>query len=183
MIIDQKKLESLGTQYQLFMEILDDLVLIIQPKSKYIIESHNKSSLLEKLGLNSHSLNGKSIFKLISTNDGKKIEKFLSKSILPGEQREEVQLKGSKASQVWCEITKKTFSNENHEERLFVIMRDISKRKKLEAELRFNEERFKKVTETIPEIRFWKLFNPKRTTSWSSTTMMRTKQFPPTWNH
>ncbi|MEJ2293489.1 MAG: PAS domain S-box protein, partial [Candidatus Lokiarchaeota archaeon] len=147
---------------QLFMEILDDLAFVIKPKSKFIIESLNKSSLLEKLGVNSHSLIGKSIFKLISANDGKKIEKILSKSTLPDEKGEEIQLKSSKASQVWCEVTKKTFMNENNEERLIVIMRDITKRKKLEAEIRFNEERFKKVTETIPEIRFWKLFNPKR---------------------
>ncbi|TFG03536.1 MAG: PAS domain S-box protein [Promethearchaeota archaeon] len=162
MIIDQKKLDSLGTQYQLFMEILDDLVLIVDPNSKFIIESVNKSPILEKLAINPHSLIGKSIFKLISSEYEKKVEKVLKQNTLIGNGDEELQLKTSKASPIWCQITIKSFKNENDEERLFLILRDITKTKKLEEELRFNEERFKKITETIPEIRFWKLFNPKR---------------------
>ena len=162
MIIDQKKLNSLGTQYQLFMEILDDLVLIVEPNSSYRIELVNKSPLFEKLGINPRSLIGKSIYKLISSDYEKIVQKMFHKNTLMGEKDTEIQLKTSKASQIWVEITKKPFKNENEEERLFVIMRDITKRKKLEEELRFNEERFKKITETIPEIRFWKLFNPKR---------------------
>ena len=41
-------------------------------------------------------------------------------------------------------------------------MKDISKQKKIEVNLRETEDRFKKITDTIPEIRFWKLFNPKK---------------------
>ena len=149
MIIDQKNLDTLGTQYQLFMEILDDLVLIIEPNSKFIIESVNKCSLLEKLGMNEHIF---SLFKRL----------ILTKNLIADEKEDEIRLKAAKTDQIWCKVTKKQFKNEKDEERLFVIMRDITKRKKLEEELHFNEERFKKITETIPEIRFWKLFNPKR---------------------
>jgi PAS domain S-box-containing protein len=162
MIIDQKNLDTLGTQYQLFMEILDDLVLIIEPNSKFIIESVNKCSLLEKLGMNPDNLIGKSIFKFTSSDEEKKLLKILTKNLIADEKEDEIRLKAAKTDQIWCKVTKKQFKNEKDEERLFVIMRDITKRKKLEEELHFNEERFKKITETIPEIRFWKLFNPKR---------------------
>ncbi|TFF85873.1 MAG: PAS domain S-box protein, partial [Promethearchaeota archaeon] len=162
MIIDQKNLDNLGTQYHLFIELLDDLVLILEPNSKFNIEMVGENPILEKIGKNPQSLIGKSIFKLVSKEHEKKLENILNRTALNGDKEKDIKLKSSKTAPVWCEITKKIFKNEKDEDRLFVIMKDITKRKKLEAELRFNEERFKKITETIPEIRFWKLFNPKR---------------------
>ena len=75
---------------------------------------------------------------------------------------QEIKILSSKKESIWTEIKVNKLITDNKEFQLIINLSDITKRKRLEEEIKVNEERFKKITNTIPEIRFWKLFNPKR---------------------
>lgn len=162
MIIDDKNYGNLEAQVQFFMDFISDLIIIVNVQDNYVIESVNKSPILNKLGYNYKELIGKQLITYLFPDDIKKLLKHLKKEFESGEYSLEIRLKNYKGEAYWTEINFKRFKNELNQKRTLIYFKDISKRKKLEEDLRDNEERFKKITETIPEIRFWKLFNPKK---------------------
>ncbi|MFW9945492.1 MAG: PAS domain S-box protein [Candidatus Odinarchaeota archaeon] len=162
MIIDEKDIENLETQLQLFMDTVDDLIFIVDTSDELRLEYVNNCSFLYKLGYSSVDLIGEPFLSIIPPEDIKKAIKVLKKGVEFPDRVQEIKVKNSKGMPVWVEIKSKKFKLEDNSKKYFVILKDISRRKTLEEELRINEERFKKITETIPEIRFWKLFNPKK---------------------
>ncbi len=61
------------------------------------------------------------------------------------------------------QISSSPILDENQDVQFLVhIIKDVTEQKRIEVNLRETEDRFKKITDTIPEIRFWKLFNPKK---------------------
>jgi PAS domain S-box-containing protein len=162
MILDQKDFENLEAQYKFLMDSIDDLIFILEPTVNYRIEQTNRNSFLEKLGYSYKELIGRSITNLIYNEDVKRAIKCFKKEVDHIDRIQELRLKSSFGELIWTEIKTKKFKNELNEKKILVIFKNIAKRKKLEEELKIGEERFKKITESIPEIRFWKLFNPKK---------------------
>ncbi|MFX0058237.1 MAG: PAS domain S-box protein [Candidatus Hodarchaeota archaeon] len=162
MILDQKDFENLEAQFKFFMDSIDDLVAVLEPTANYRIEQINRNSFLEKLGYSYKDVIGRSIINFVYHEDSKKAIKSFKKEVDHIDRIQELRLKGSAGEIIWTEIKTKKFKNELNEKRILIIIKDITKRKKIEEELKIGEERFKKITESIPEIRFWKLFNPKK---------------------
>ncbi len=162
MISDDNKRENVKTQFQIFMEIVNDLVMIIDQTEDFRIELINNCPLLEKLGHAESDLVGNSFLKILFSEDKKKAVKFLKKGIDTFGNFQETKLFSTKDEIIWAEIKARKFTDEDKNEKILIILKDISKQKKIEVNLRETEDRFKKITETIPEIRFWKLFNPKK---------------------
>ena len=162
MISDDNKRENVKTQFQIFMEIVNDLVIIIDQTEDFKIELINNCPLLEKLGYAESDLVGNSFLKLLFSEDKKKAVRFLKKGIDTFGNFQEIKLFSMKDEIIWAEIKARKFTDEDKNEKILTILKDISKQKKIEVNLRETEDRFKKITETIPEIRFWKLFNPKK---------------------
>ncbi|MCK4382364.1 MAG: PAS domain S-box protein [Candidatus Lokiarchaeota archaeon] len=162
MISDDNKQENVKTQFQIFMEIVNDLVVIIDQNEDFSIELINKCPLLEKLGYSDSELTGKPFSQIVSSEDSKKVTKFLKKGVETFESFQEIKLSSVKKEIIWAEIKAKKFTDENNKQKILLILKDITKQKKIEVNLKDTENRFKKITETIPEIRFWKLFNPKK---------------------
>jgi len=162
MITDEKDIENLETQLQLFMDTVDDLIFIVETSDVLRLEYVNNCTFLYKLGYSSVDLIGEPFLSIIPPEDIKKAIRVLKKGSEFPDRVQEIKVKNSKGMLVWAEIKSKTFKLEDNSKKYFVILKDISRRKTLEDKLRINEERFKKITETIPEIRFWKLFNPKK---------------------
>ncbi|MFX1496346.1 MAG: PAS domain S-box protein [Promethearchaeota archaeon] len=162
MITDEKDHENLETQLQLFMDTVDDLILIIDTSDELRLEYVNKCSFLYKLGYSSVDLIGQPFLSIISPEDIKKAIRTLKKGTELPDRIQELKVRGSKDELIWVALRSKKFKLDNGSKKYFVIIKDISRRKNLEEQLRLNEDRFKKITETIPEIRFWKLFNPKK---------------------
>lgn len=162
MISDDNKQDNIKTQFKIFMEIVNDLVVVITQNKDLDIELINQCPLLDKLGYFEINLTGKSFLTIFFSDDVKKIAKFLKKGVETFGHFQEIRLLSKKGEIVWAEIKAKKFTDENKNNKILVILKDISKQKKIEVNLKVTEERFKKITETIPEIRFWKLFNPKK---------------------
>ncbi|MBY9015382.1 MAG: PAS domain S-box protein [Candidatus Lokiarchaeota archaeon] len=162
MISDDNKQDNIKTQFQIFMEIVNDLVVVINQNKDFDIELINQCPLLDKLGYSEIKLTGKPFLSIFFSDDVKKIAKFLKKGVEIFGHLQEIRLQSKKGEIVWAEIKAKKFTDENKNNKILVVLTDISKQKKIEVSLKVTEERFKKITETIPEIRFWKLFNPKK---------------------
>ncbi|MFX1402442.1 MAG: PAS domain S-box protein [Promethearchaeota archaeon] len=162
MITDDKDYENLETQLQLFMDTVDDIIFIIDTSDELRLEYVNNSTFLYKLGYSSVDLIGEPFLSIIAPEDIKKAIKVLKKGVDFPERAQEIKIRNAKRESIWVELKSKKFKLENNSKKYFVILKDISRRKNLEDLLRLNEDRFKKITETIPEIRFWKLFNPKK---------------------
>ncbi|GAG84903.1 unnamed protein product, partial [marine sediment metagenome] len=64
--IDDNKKENIKTQFQIFMEIVNDLVVIIDQNEDFSIDLINKCPLLEKLGYSDSELPGKPFSQLCS---------------------------------------------------------------------------------------------------------------------
>jgi PAS domain S-box-containing protein len=162
MISDDHKPEKIKTPFEIFMEIVNDLVVIIDQNEDFSINLINKCLLLDKLGYSDLELIGKPFKQIISSDDFKRVEKFLKKGVETFGSSQELKLSSVKKENIWVEIKAKKFNDENKNTKILLILKDISKQKKIEVNLKDSDDRFKKITETIPEIRFWKLFNPKK---------------------
>jgi PAS domain S-box-containing protein len=144
------------------MEIVNELVIIIDQNEDFNINLINRCPLLDKLGYTDKELTGKPFMQLIASDDVKIVSKFLKKGVDTFESFQELKLSSLKNEIIWAEIKAKKFTDESNNKKILLILKDISKQKKIEVNLKDTEDRFKKITETIPEIRFWKLFNPKK---------------------
>ena len=162
MISDDDKPDNIKTQFQIFMEIVNDLVVVINQNKDLDIKLINQCPLLDKLEYSENDLISKPFLSIFFSDDIKKIAKFLKKGVEIFGYFQEIRLVSKKGEIVWAEIKAKKFTDENKVSKILVILKDISKQKKIEVNLKDTEDRFKKITETIPEIRFWKLFNPKK---------------------
>jgi len=162
MILDQEKKENLAAQYNSLLNSINNLILIVTSNSDFVIEYCNECEFLHSLGYTSKKLIGKSFLKIIHPDERDLISRALKKIPEPILNPQEAKVLNSKKEPIWTEIKVYKFNFDSKRLKLVINLSDITKRKKLEEEIKLNEERFKKITNTIPEIRFWKLFNPKK---------------------
>jgi len=162
MILDEKKYGNLVAQYNSLLNMVHNLILIVIPDSDFKIEYCNECSFLNSLGYSPKKLIGKSFLDFIHLDNYNRIVNVLKDITELTSSNNEFQLLNSKKMPTWAEIKVTPFERDDGASRLIISLNDITKRKKLEAEIKTSEERFKKITNTIPEIRFWKLFNPKK---------------------
>ncbi|MHA1194072.1 MAG: PAS domain-containing sensor histidine kinase, partial [Promethearchaeota archaeon] len=162
MVSNKKDLENLEAQSDILLNTISDLILVVKSEPNYSIEFVNQCEFLNYLGYSQNKLIEKPFLKLLHSDYLKEIDKILKRDHAQGNGVHEVRLKDIKKDYIWAELRAKNFRNDQNEQRILISLKDLSKIKKLEEEIKFNEERFKKITNTIPEIRFWKLFNPKK---------------------
>ncbi len=147
---------------QIFLENIDVLIGIIDPNNKFEFEFVNEHIYLNLLGYTSKELIGESFLNLLHRDDLPKVKKILKSKTESKDYLNEIRLKHKNNKYIWFEIKKKRFKDNSNKKKILIILKNISSRKELEEKLRENEDRFKKLTITLPEIRFWKLFNPKK---------------------
>ncbi|MBY9004510.1 MAG: PAS domain S-box protein [Candidatus Lokiarchaeota archaeon] len=162
MISNKKELENLGAKNDILLNSITDLIIVVKNEPNYSIEFVNQCEFLNYLGYSKNKLIEKSFLKLLHSDYLNEIDKILKKEHSLENGVHEVQLKDIKKDYIWAELRTKKFKNDLNESLILINLKDLTKIKKLEEEIKFNEERFKKITNTIPEIRFWKLFNPKK---------------------
>lgn len=147
---------------QIFLENIDVLISIVNPNNKFEFEFVNEHIYLDSLGYSSKELIGKSFLDLLHHDDLLIVKKILKSKTESKDYLNEIRLKHKNNKYIWFEIKKKRFKDDSNKKKILIILKNISSRKNLEEKLRENEDRFKKLTITLPEIRFWKLFNPKK---------------------
>jgi len=161
-MLSKKDLENLEVQNDILLNTITDLIIVVKSEPNYLIEFVNQCEFLNYLGYSQNKLIEKSFLKLLHSDYSKEINKLFKRENWLENGVHEVQLKDVKKEYIWAELRARRFKNDLNELRILIYLKDLSKVKKLEDKIRFDEERFKRITNTIPEIRFWKLFNPKK---------------------
>ena len=122
MITDDDKRDNIKTQFQIFMEIVNDLVVVINQNKDFDIELINQCPLLDKLGYTENDLTSKPFLTIFFSDDGKKVAKFLKKGVETFGHFQEIKLLSKKGDIVWAEIKAKKFTDENTNKKILVIL-------------------------------------------------------------
>lgn len=157
--LTEERLKKFEKKYQFISDNLS--VLISMLNDKFEFEYFNENVYKKLLGYRYGNLINKSFLNIVHPDDLKKLVKFLKKCTKHFDECQEIRIKNKKGNFVWVEIEAKKFTDENNQKMFLVFLKDINKYKNLEKELREKEKKIKNLSNSIPEIRFWNLFNPK----------------------
>ena len=140
---------------EIFMENFDGLIYVLNPqfKCQYINESiHNKV-----LG---YSILSKEIQDIIYYVDMNKALKFLNNILKYGKATEQLRIKQYE-NYTFFQFTGSRFITEENQTKILLVGTDVSKYAELESETMERERTLKKLADSMPEIRFWKLLQVK----------------------
>ena len=134
---------------QIISENIDDPIFILN--EKLICEYVNFGDFGEV----------RNFIDFIHPNDSKRVIKFLKNIFKVRHGIGESRIKAGDGHFKWFEIKGKRIIDSNNKKQLFLICKDITKFKKIEEEYKENQERFGELTDSLPEIRYWKLLQSK----------------------
>jgi len=162
--MNQKQFESKDTEefYRLAFNLTDDLIAIIEPNYDFQIKRINDENFENYLSYAPRNLYNNSFLKLIHPEHVQNLVKILKRGDSFSRGGKEIVLIDKNQDEKWFEIKVKEFKDKFNEKNLFVKLRPIFKRKILESKIEESKNTLKKITEKIPEIRFWKLFSPEK---------------------
>jgi len=130
MISDDNKQDNIKTQFQIFMEIVNDLVVVINQNKDFVIELINQCPLLDKLEYSENDLTGKPFLTIFFSEDVKKIAKFFKKGVETFSHFQEIRLLSKKGEIIWAEIKAKKFTEDfSYSKRYFKTEENRSKPK------------------------------------------------------
>jgi len=136
---------------QIFSENIDDLIFILN--DKYQCEYNNFQQSNYKRKINDY----------VHPQDFKRVSKLLKDIFKTGYGSEDAQIKYDGKPFRWFEIKGKSFiDSEDNSKKAFLICRDITKFKKFEFDLKESQTRFGEITDSLPEIQFWRLLQSRK---------------------
>ncbi len=136
-------------------ENFDDLIFILNENFK--CEYINERVHLRKLG---YSCLAHKILDNIYYGDLNRGLNFLQKILKAGNAIEQIRIRQNEGYGYY-ELKGKRFINDAEKVKILIISRDISKFKQKEEEWFKRESNLRKLAETMPELRFWKLLQTK----------------------
>ncbi|TXT61832.1 MAG: putative Signal transduction histidine kinase [Promethearchaeota archaeon] len=145
-------------------KISKDLLFSLDINNEYQILKANVKQISKILSYSAKNIIGKSLWEFIHPKDKTLLYEKLNQNTTVQDSIE-VRIKSQKGDFKWFEV-KTIKKNRNHGINTCVlILGDISKRKQLEKQIRIDEERLKSISDSVPEIRYWKLLQPKQSMS------------------
>ncbi|MFX0104499.1 MAG: PAS domain S-box protein [Candidatus Hodarchaeota archaeon] len=131
---------------QIFFENIDDLIFIIN--NKYQCEYLNFQDYIQK----------KEINEFIHPEDLERVIKLIKNIFKKGNGIEEAQIKYDSEPYRWFEIKGRRFvDDEDTKAKVFLICREITKFKEIEFKFKTSQKKYSELTDSLPEIRYWKL--------------------------
>ncbi|MFX1393033.1 MAG: PAS domain S-box protein [Promethearchaeota archaeon] len=148
--------------FQYISENVNDLIAILETDYNFKFEYINEKLFLKILGYRNKNLIGQSILDYIHPDDERSFIKAYKKGIGMKKYSLELRIKSKEKVYKHFEVKLKKIKKDGDEEKLLIILSDLSKLKELEKELEDSNRNFKAFMNSTPEIRFWKLFTPKK---------------------
>ncbi|MFX1344057.1 MAG: PAS domain S-box protein [Promethearchaeota archaeon] len=143
------KLRKSEEKYELISENANDLIAMLNDKYEY--EYINENAYFNTLGYSKKELLGTKLFEIIHPKDVERLMFARNFSLTEvqqlGSDKEEVRIKHKDGRFIWLEYASKIFVDNQGNQKVIVISRDISERKKKEIDLRESEEKFRVITE------------------------------------
>ena len=138
--IKQKLLESEEKYYQI-TENLYDVILVLNENFK--VEYVNELPLFRIAGYHRNDLIGQDCIKFIHADDLETVIEKFSKFFKTGEATIEIRLKHKNGLYVWTEAKGMIFKDKDEKQKALITIRDISKQKRAEKNLKKSEEQLK----------------------------------------
>ncbi|MBD3194780.1 MAG: PAS domain S-box protein, partial [Candidatus Lokiarchaeota archaeon] len=155
-------ISRISEEEKYILEKLDELICIIISKPPFTIKYINEKVFYQKLKYKRHDLIGKSFLNLLDNISLSKFRLLLNEDILIKPSTNEIQLKSKNNDLIWFEVKLQRFRKEGGLLSYLLSLKDISKLKTLQLKFEEREKKVQNLTKSIPEIRFWKLFTPKK---------------------
>ncbi|HEY0087759.1 MAG TPA: PAS domain S-box protein, partial [Candidatus Lokiarchaeia archaeon] len=152
---------DLKTLCPLILEKVNDLIAIIESQYYFKFEYINEKIFQSVLGYTNKDLLGKSILDIIHPDDSRNAISLFKSNINSDSNLETIRLKNNENYFKFFEISVNSFKDDTDRNKLIIILKDKSEIVRLENEIENRDSRFKELTQSIPEIRIWKLFYPK----------------------
>ncbi len=139
--------ESVERYARLILENTNDLLVIFDRNLKW--EFINERAHKEVLGYSKEDLIGKEGFKNVHPEDVEPLLQAVLRIREMGDGVIEARGRHKNGSYIWLELKGRSFTDENGEEKYFLIARDISERKEAGSNLRESEEKYRSLVNTM----------------------------------
>jgi len=159
MVETLEKLYDIRETFDLVLENVNDLICIVDPNENYKIEMINQRVFQETLGYSRNELIGRSFLELIIKGDRIDPSSIVKNALLDEEKSNEIKLKKKDGDCIFVEIKGKQAKTINAQERLFLILKDITHIKIKEKEFRDAELKFELISNYSND--FYAILNDK----------------------
>ncbi|MFX0139192.1 MAG: PAS domain-containing protein, partial [Candidatus Hodarchaeota archaeon] len=143
------KLTESEEKYRLISENANDLIALLNNKYEHEYINNAYKTIL---GYSKKELIGKNAFEIVHPEDVERIVNSRDISTkgfqeIDGIYKEELRVRHKDGHYIWLDYTSKVFADSHGNQKVIVISRDITERKKAEIELKESEEKFRVITE------------------------------------
>jgi len=132
-----EKLYDVRETFDLVLENINDLICIVNQKKNYKIEMINQRVFQETLGYSRNELIGRSFLELIMRGEGINPSSIMENALHDNEKPNEIKIKKNDGNFVWAKIKSKQAKTIDAQERMLIILKDISQFKTKEKD--FND--------------------------------------------
>ena len=159
-----KEIESVQKSkqvFQLISENMNDLICVVAEKD-YKIDYISGQKFIKLLGYSDRNLIGQRVLDIVNPKDHGKLGKLLKGGFSLSKEKKEIQLKRSNGSYIWAEIRSFKFKDKESGKNILLILRDITGEKDLIEEVEGFKRKIQEISESVPEIKYWKMLTPKK---------------------
>ncbi|MCK4382166.1 MAG: PAS domain S-box protein, partial [Candidatus Lokiarchaeota archaeon] len=153
-------IKNINKVNQLISENIEDLIFICNENIE--CEYYNIKELESKTNL----------IDFLHPEDSKRVVEFVENAFKFGYGKEEFRIIGDNNHSKWYEIKGKRFFDDDNTRKIFLICRDITRIKNMENEINKSQIRYTQLADTLPEIKYWKLLQSKK----SITAIQKTRE-------
>ena len=146
----EQRLKESEDKYQIMSENANDLIFILNNKLKF--EYINEPPLFKILGYSINDIMNTNLLKVIHPDDLERFLREFNESFEKIEGTVEVRVKHKDGHYIWTESDGNVFTDKDREQKLLVILRDITKRKEGEKKLRESEEKYRLISENANDL-------------------------------
>ncbi len=142
--------------------LIDNILDVVGELDLNGIFTYVNPYIYDELGYQPDEIIGREIYEFVHPDDAKKITKVLFRRPKSHDFIPEIRLKNNKNQFIWYEIKARRIKDYNNQRKILITLKNISKVKVLEERLEKKEENYQKITNSFPEIQFWKVFTPSK---------------------
>ncbi len=143
------------------MKTVDDLIIIVSMYNSYKIEYVHKSKYLKKLGYSDGTLQGKSLFDLVDFGEITPETDILG-TLKSNGNNMEVKVINKNGNLTWALLKSSIITDEQEQQKLLLVLRDISRIKDLEIKLEESEKKIERILKNVPENRYGDKFTHEK---------------------
>jgi len=159
LLVEKKSSNHYEKKYHFLIDNILDVVGELDLNGIFTYVNHY---IYDELGYQPDEIIGREIYEFVHPDDAKKITKVLFRRPKSHDSIPEIRLKNDKNQFIWYEIKARRIKDYNNQRKILITLKNISKVKVLEERLEKEEENYQKITNSFPEIQFWKIFTPSK---------------------